>query len=162
MSLTYGFYNAVNNDRTYDAVQVSQLFDGLIGDGVYANFEKALMVLASTSDPTEVIVQPGRAWFNHTWTYNDANLPITSLAPGVILDRIDALVLDVNSDVSTRENTIIWVSGEESSTNPQKPTMIHTVSHNQYPLCYITRRAGINRPYKEVSSPGWNYPKDHR
>lgn len=138
MAFSYGFYNAVDHDRRYDAVQMSQIFDGIISDGVYATYKKALIVKAS-SEVGQVIVQPGRAWFNHTWSYNDANLPITAPDPEVILDRIDALVLDINSDLTVRENKLIWVSGTPKAISPVKPTLIHTETHNQYALCYIHR-----------------------
>ncbi len=138
MAITYGFYNAVNHDRLYDAVQMGQIFDGIISDGVYATYKKAMIVIASSNN-SEVIVQPGRAWFNHTWTYNDANLPVTAPDPEVLLERIDALVLDINSDLSYRENKLVWVQGTPSSMNPTKPTLTHTENHNQYALCYVHR-----------------------
>ena len=31
---SYGFYNSVNGDRLYNAQQMSELFEGLITDGV--------------------------------------------------------------------------------------------------------------------------------
>lgn len=138
MAFSFGFYNAVNHDRRYDAVQFGQIFDGIISDGVYATYKKALIVKASSKD-SQVIIQPGRAWFNHTWNYNDANLPITAPDPEVILDRVDALVLDINSDLAHRVNQFIWVTGTPSSQNPRRPTLIHTDTHNQYALCYVHR-----------------------
>lgn len=146
MALSYGFYNSVPTevngevvqDRLYDAVQMSQIFDGIISDGVYATYKQALVVKASTV-ASQVIVQPGRAWFNHTWTYNDANLPISAPDPEVILDRIDALVLEVNSDLAVRANSIKWVKGTPSSSNPARPTLTHTNTLNQYALCYVHR-----------------------
>ena len=35
MALTYGFYNSLNGDRKYNAMDISRLFDGLIKDGVF-------------------------------------------------------------------------------------------------------------------------------
>ena len=34
MSLTSGFYNSLDGDRTYNAEQMSELFDGIINDGI--------------------------------------------------------------------------------------------------------------------------------
>ena len=42
MAFSYGFYNAVDHDRRYDAVQMSQIFDGIISDVVYATYKKAM------------------------------------------------------------------------------------------------------------------------
>ena len=146
MALTYGFYNSVDGDRTYDAIQMGQIFDGIITDGVYATFLKAMVVKAS-DNPSEVIVQPGRCWFNHTWTYIDADYPITAPAPEVILDRVDALVIDINTENAFRENSLVWVQGTPSSLNPERPTLIKSVTHNQYPLCYVYRKAGTTMIY---------------
>lgn len=137
MALSYGFYNSINSDRTYDAIQFGQIFDGIIKDGIYATYEKAMVVIAS-DNAGEVIIQPGRAWFNHTWSYNDANFVIEAPSPDVLLERIDALVLDVNTELAFRENSFKWVEGTPSS-RPERPALTNTVTHHQYPLCYVHR-----------------------
>lgn len=142
MALSYGFYDSVNHDRRYNATQISQMFDGIISDGVYANYAKCMIVKASSVD-NQVIVQPGRAWFNHTWTYNDADLPVDAPVSALILDRIDALCIDINSDGTVRENSLQWVQGVEAS-EPVKPTeFANTETHHQYPLCFVTRHADV-------------------
>ena len=146
MAFTYGFYNSVNHDRKYDAVQMGQIFDGIITDGIYATYLKAMVVKAS-SNASEVIVQPGRAWFNHTWSYNDADYPVAAPEPEVVLDRIDTLVLDINSEDASRTNSFLWVQGTPTSQVPEPPTLIHTVTHNQYPLCDVYRQAGTTQIY---------------
>ena len=137
MALTYGFYNSIEGDRVYDAIQFGRIFDGIIKDGVYATYEKGMMVIAS-SNPAEVIIQPGRAWFNHTWSYNDANVIFDAPAPEVLLERIDALVLEINTELSSRENSFKWVTGTPSS-RPERPTLTNTSTIHQYPLCYVHR-----------------------
>ncbi len=146
MSLTFGFYNSINGDRVYDAIQMGQIFDGIITDGIYATYLKAMVVKAS-DNASEVIVQPGRAWFNHTWTYIDADYPVEAPAPEVILDRVDTLVLDINAEYSNRENKILWVTGTPASVNPEAPSLINTTTHHQYPLCNVYRKAGTTMIY---------------
>ena len=146
MSLTFGFYNSIDGDRVYDAIQFGQIFDGIITDGIYATYLKAMVVKAS-DNASEVIVQPGRAWFNHTWTYIDADYPVEAPAPEVILDRVDALVLDINQEYSDRENKILWVQGTPASVNPEAPSLINTTTHHQYPLCNVYRKAGTTMIY---------------
>ena len=90
MSVTYGFYNSKNKDRRYDAIQMSSIFDGIIRDGILQHVGTAMMVNASTGMMVNVGI--GRAWFNHTWTLNDALLPLTVPQSEVILNRIDAMI----------------------------------------------------------------------
>lgn len=137
MSFTYGFYNSVDHDRVYDAVQMASIFDGIINDGVYETIGDAMMVKAVNGN--NITVGTGRAWFNHTWSLNDSLMPLTLLNSGVINNRYDAIVLEVNS--SSRENSIKVVYGTEAS-SPSKPSMIKTSTINQYPLAYIYRAAG--------------------
>ena len=138
--VTYGFYNSVDHDRTYDATQVSELFDGLIREGVY-EFIGQRFAVSALSSGFQVSVGTGRAWFNHTWTKNDAELVLTLPAPPTEPKRYrcDAIVLDINSDIKVRENKITYVSGEESANeNPPHPSLL-TGTHYQVPLAWIKR-----------------------
>lgn len=137
MSLTYGFYNSVNHDRVYDAVQVSSIFDGVIGDGVYETIGDALMVKPVSG--LTVSVGTGRAWFNHTWTLNDALYSIGLSQSPITKKRYDAVVLQIDED--SRINSITVVQGTESD-NPSYPTLIKTATKHQYPLAYISRTPG--------------------
>lgn len=141
MAFTFGFYNSINHDRTYDAAQWGQVFDGIIKDGVYETYKKAMVVKASNNN-NEVIVQPGRAWFNHTWSFNDADLPVSMPEPETFYDRIDAVVLDIDSSNASRTNKILVVSGDPGA-GPLRPTLINTTEHHQYPLAYIKRKGGV-------------------
>lgn len=139
MSVTYGFYNSLNGDRKYNAEQVSSLFDGLIIDGVFASIGTAFAVKAAGGLTVNVGI--GKAWFDHTWTVNDSILPMTAPEAEVLLDRIDAVVLEVNGTESVRENTIKFVKGNPSSA-PSRPTLTNEGNVHQYPLCYIYRKYG--------------------
>lgn len=140
MSVTYGFYNSKNRDRRYDAIQMSSIFDGIIRDGVLQHYGTALMV--EESEGMMVNVGIGRAWFNHTWTLNDALLPLTIPFSEVILSRIDVVVLEVDARESVRANSIKIVKGTPAS-SPKNPTLIKTKDHWQYPLAYIRVNAGV-------------------
>lgn len=139
MSVTFGFYNAINGDRRYDAIEMARIFDGIIRDGVYQHLGDALQVVQG--EGMSVIVKTGRAWFNHTWTLNDALLPLEIEPSELIATRIDAVVIDVNAKVTARENAIKVIKGPVSSQgSAQRPTLIQDdgEEHWQYPLCYIT------------------------
>lgn len=138
MSVTSGFFNSFNGDRRYNAEQMSSIFDGIIRDGIFANIGTAFSVKADVGNT--VIVGIGRAWFNSTWLLNDALLPLAATISEILLDRIDAVVIEINHSDSVREGNIKIIKGTPSS-NPQRPTMIHTSDVNQYPLAFIYRKA---------------------
>lgn len=139
MTLTSGFFNSVNSDRKYSAVEMSHFFDGILTDGVLQGFGSAFKLLASSQ---QVILGSGRAWFRSTWTYNDGPLPIDILASSPINNRVDTLVLEVNKSLPVRENTIKFIEGTPS-TAPVPPTLVNTEEIRQYPLHYVKRPRGI-------------------
>lgn len=139
MAVTYGFYNSLSGDRKYYAEQMSSIFNGIITDGVFSAIGNALMTVAGTG--LQVIVKTGKAWFNGTWTLNDALLPLDITAADVSLNRIDAVILEVDSSTSVRANSIKVLKGTASA-NPQKPTLTNESLIHQYALAYVTIPAG--------------------
>ena len=142
MSVSSGFFNSLNGDRKYNAAQMSAIFDGLIIDGVFASIGTAFAVKAAGGLTVNVglgIPAPSRAL---TLTaVNDSILPMTAPEAEVLLDRIDAVVLEVNGMESVRNNTIKFVKGNPSSA-PSRPTLTNEGNVHQYPLCYIYRKYG--------------------
>lgn len=134
MALRYGFFNSINGDRKYDALDMSSIFDGIIEDGVFATIGKIFAV--TPGEGLQVIVDTGKAWFNHTWTSNDAKIPMDIDAADITLDRYDAVVLEVNNTESIRANSIKIIKGTAAS-DPQKPDMVSTDLIHQYPLAYV-------------------------
>lgn len=139
MSVTSGFFNSLNGDRKYNAEQMSAIFDGIINDGVFMSIGEAFAVKADTG--YQVTVGIGRAWFNSTWIYNDAILPVLLEPSEVLLDRIDAVVIQVDRTDAVRKGDIQVVKGTPSS-SPLRPSLVKTEKVNQYPLAYILRKAG--------------------
>lgn len=141
MAVTYGFYNSVSGDRKYNAIQMSSIFDGIIKDGIFMSIGTSMMVTA-TGEGMMLNVGIGRAWFDHTWTLNDAPLLVTPDQSEILLNRIDMIVLDVDRREAVRANNIIIIKGTPSS-NPVAPSLIFNVDHRQYPLAsvYVTKGA---------------------
>lgn len=138
--VTSGFFNSLNHDRRYDALQFGSIFDGIVRDGIFMSIGTCFQVIPA--EEMMVLVGIGRAWFDHTWTLNDAPLPVFLPQSEVLLDRIDAIVIDINNEQERRINDIIVLKGTPSKT-PQRPTLIKEKYHNQYPLAYISVRAGV-------------------
>lgn len=140
MALTYGFYNSQNGDRTYDATDISSIFDGIIKDGVFMSIGDAFIV--SAANGMQVKVGSGRAWFNHTWTYNSVALLLTIEPAEIVLNRIDTVVLEINASEEVRANSIKVIKGTPAS-NPVAPTLINTELVHQYPLADIYVGANV-------------------
>lgn len=148
MTVSSGFFNSVNHDRLYDAEQLSSIFDGIILDGVYENYGEALNVTAYPDANSTVIIGTGRAWFDHTWTLNDSQFTITLDPPNEMLDRTDAIVVDIDKRQDVRKNSIIYVKGNEAESQ-LPPTLIKEDLHKQYPIAYVFRKAGGNAPVEQ-------------
>lgn len=134
MTVLYGFYDSQNNDRAYDAMDISRMFDGVISDGVFATYGGAFLVSENTG--MQVVVDTGRAWFNHTWTFNDALLFVSVDVAELLLNRIDTLIIEVNTTESVRANAIKMVKGFPAS-SPVPPTLINANGVYQYALADI-------------------------
>ena len=143
MALTYGFYDSLNHDRTYNAEQISSIFNGIINDGIFENIG-TYMVVSPGSTGLSVNIAPGRAWFNGTWSLNDSIYMLDiGDAPFVSgYSRIDAICLKVNKDPSARENSYVVVTGTETSQTPSKPELVDTDTEFYHPLAYITIKYG--------------------
>lgn len=60
MAVTSGFFNSSNHDRVYNNIQMGQIFDGIINDGVLPNFEDHLVVKSGSGMQVIVgSVEPG-------------------------------------------------------------------------------------------------------
>lgn len=138
MALTFGFYDSVSGDRTYNAEQFSRFFDGIISDGVYKAVGSKFAV--SPGSGMTVVVGSGRAWFNHTWTYNDSGLNVTLPAAHATLPRIDSIILVV--DEQSRTNQITYKQGTAAST-PVAPTLVNNETYHEYRLANIAVGATV-------------------
>lgn len=139
MSIRSGFFNSTNHDRLYDAEDFSKIFDGIIRDGVFMSEGDHFNVTARTG--MVVRVGTGRSWFLGTYTVSDEPIDFTVPAAHATLNRIDAIVIDVDKTPAVRANNVLYLEGTPA-TDPVPPTFANTSSHKQYPLCYIQVNVG--------------------
>ena len=152
-SVSCGFFNGnMGLTRKYDSMQMASLFDGILRDGIFHSIGTCFAVTANPDKPNVVIVGPGKAWFNRTWTENTAGLPIDCGAANSGLDRIDAIVIEVNTTDSVLDNFVKVVHGTPSTT-PTNPVMVNTDEIHQYALCYIYRKADSEDIYDRDITP---------
>lgn len=138
MAVTYGFFNAIDGDRKYNADQMSEYFDGLVSNGVYESVGGALQVMASTG--MTVNVQTGRAIINSKWLNNDAVLTLNITQAHAVLNRYTAVV--VRLDIVNRTISITTKDGTPA-TNPVQPTMSNTSTMVELCLAMIYVGAGV-------------------
>lgn len=139
MAITYGYFNSVNGDRTYNADQMSEYFDGLVSNGVYESVGGALQVLAGSG--MTVNVQTGRGLINCKWLKNDAVLTLNITQAHAILNRYTAIVLRL--DIANRLMTITTKDGTNAS-SPVKPAMQNDASKVELCLAYVYVGAGVS------------------
>jgi len=143
MGFTYGFYNSLNGDRKYNAIELSSIFDGIIKDGVFATVGNAFQVVPGSG--MSIAVKSGRAWFNHTWSNLDNDLVLSLTQADLILPRIDSVIIEINSTETVRANSIKILTGIPA-TVPVAPTLINTTNVHQYALAHISVPVGLTIP----------------
>lgn len=111
MAIKSGFFNSVNGDRKYNALDMSEYFDGLITNGVYESIGGALQVIA---DGTAMVisVRTGRAIIDCHWLKNDSVYNITLSPSDVQFNRCD--LIGVKLDYNARTMSIVSVEGTPS------------------------------------------------
>lgn len=137
MAITYGFFNAIKQsdgtyDRVYNSDQISEMFEGLISDGVFESVGDALIVKEKSGMTIEV--GTGRAWIGDRWMKNDAKMNITLTGAHLTLNRWSAIV--IRADYSNRVISIVEKVGTPATT-PMKPTITYNDFVKEKCLAYI-------------------------
>lgn len=140
MAITYGYFNSISGDRTYNADQMSEYFDGLVSNGVYESVGGALQVKAISGGGMTVQVLSGRGIINCKWLKNDAAITLDITQAHAVLNRYTAVVLKL--DIVNRLMTITTKNGTAAST-PDKPAMQNDAEAVELCLAYIYVGAGV-------------------
>ena len=139
MAWTSGFFNSVNGDRLYNADQMSNIFEGLISDGVYEAVGNKLAVQPNSGMTIQIAT--GRGWFGRHWVNNDSEYKLTLAQSDVILNRYVAVVIKVDDTDAVRD-AVPYLKYSDFATTPVKPTMTRTETVKEYCLAYIYIKAG--------------------
>lgn len=156
---TYGFYNSKNGDRKYNATHFGKIFDGVIQDGVFSAAPEPLNSMFKV-EPAEnqdgatpqCVVNPGKAWFMHTWNILDSKLTFSLSAVNPNRKRTDVIVIEVNAnydeeEYTSRTNDIKVIEGDPvsagSSMNVPELKQVWNTNNTekrlwQFPIAYIT------------------------
>ena len=138
-SVSSGFYDSdlAARDRKYYASDLNKLVSGIITDGVFMNIGECLLVTAAGGNT--VSVGSGKAWFNDHWIINDAGLPIECEPAERALNRIDAIVIEINDTEPIRDGFIKYIKGPVDGGEAVRPTLTNEEKVHQHALCYINR-----------------------
>lgn len=131
MAIKSGFFNSKNNDRLYNADDISNYFEGLVSDGVYSNVGQACIVKANGG--LKLTVGTGRAIIDNKWVRIDAPEIIT-LFPDVSLSRYAAICLQL--DVNKRQIKLATIYGA-ASVGPTPPVITNTDDEKYLTLAQV-------------------------
>lgn len=140
MAWTSGFFNSVNGDRTYNAEQMSRIFEGLITDGVYESVGNKLAVQPNSGMTIQIAT--GRGWFGRHWVNNDSEHTLTIAESDVLLKRYVAVCIKVDDTDAVRD-AVPYLKYGDFATTPVKPTMTRTETVKEYCLAYVYVGAGV-------------------
>jgi hypothetical protein len=135
MTVKYGFYDSLNGDRLYNANDINTFFEGVFSDGVFESVGGALAV-ENSPGTMNVLVNTGRAWFNNLWIRNTSTLTLTVEPSHMVFDRIDYVVLEFDSSITVRENSIKILKGT-AAIIPIPPILANTSTLKQYKIAEI-------------------------
>jgi hypothetical protein len=138
MAWTSGFFNSVGGDRVYNADQMSELFTGLITNGVYESVKNKLAVEPNSG--MTIQINTGRGWFNGRWVDNNSAYLYTLEGSDVLLNRYCAVCVRVDLSETSRKAEP-YFKYSEFATTPVKPEMERTGSIYEYCLAYIYIKA---------------------
>ena len=138
MAVTSGYFNSVNDDRPYNAEQMTLYFEGLISNGIYESVGDKFQVTAG--EGMTVTVGTGRGMIKSHWIKNDAAATLSIDAASNQYNRIDAIILKY--DATARSITIAVKKGTETSGTPNAPDITRT--NDVYELWLATVRVMKN------------------
>ena len=141
------FFNALPNpdgtwDREYNAENMSDYLNLLVGSGVFPNPSTNLQVMASSG--FNLVVKAGSAWINGKKMENTTDYSITLDGSDVLLNRIDRVIFYL--DTQAREMGIDVIKGTPA-TNPVAPDLTRTATRQEYCLATVA----INKQVSAIS-----------
>lgn len=120
-----GFFDAIDEDRTYSADDMNRPYRKLISNGVFATPEGTpsdyLQVFAAENG-MNVKVSAGYALIGDKWFENPSDLIITLTQNSEILTRIDSIIAQVDKTQAGRVGNIVYRKGSASS-DPVHPSI---------------------------------------
>ena len=134
-----GFFDSINNDRTYSADDMNRPYKRLISNGVFATPQgtpSTDLQVMSAANAMDITINPGAGIFGNKWFENPAAITVTVPANTNIIPRIDSVIVQVDLRSSGRAGNIIYRTGTPSST-PTAPAINQVQNVNEYRVANI-------------------------
>ncbi|ELK43990.1 phage-related tail protein [Brevibacillus agri BAB-2500] len=146
MAERYRFFDSTAEDeRFYTADEFAEYFRTFLSDGIFSGGTN-LQVLASGTDMT-VKVQPGYAWLRgYMYAVQDEPVTLSHDLPDPALDRIDRIVLRLDTSLEKRSIRAMVLKGEPGA-EPVAPTIVR--QDNVFDLGIATVRLIAGKSYIE-------------
>lgn len=146
-----GFFNSIDNDRTYNADDMAMPYKRLITNGIFPKETgEQSDDLKVTADGTMTIkVNSGNGIFDYKWVENTSPFELTVSLADTFNSRIDSVVMRVNYDTRTCEFKIINGEPAESPIPPDIIRDNHFIDYRLANITVETNAVGINNIHIE-------------
>lgn len=133
-----GFFDAVNEDRTYYAADMNRPYKRIVANGVFAqqNGNPSSDFQVTAAGGMTIQVAAGEGLFGDRWFTNPAAFTITVPDNTNIVPRIDSVIAQVDTRQSGRCGNIVYRTGTPAST-PAAPAINQTADVYEYRIANI-------------------------
>ena len=138
-SVNSGFYNAVENDRTYSADDMNRPYKRIVSNGVFATPEgtpSTDLQVVSASGAMNITVNAGEGIFADKWFENPTAITITVPANSAVLPRVDSVIVQIDETQSGRVGNIVYRTGSPAS-SPSAPSINEEANITEYRVANI-------------------------
>lgn len=144
-NVSAGFFNAVDQDRSYYAEDMNKPYKRLVSNGVYATAQgtPSTDLKVNAAGGMLINVLPGQGIFADKWFENHDDIPITVPANSSTATRIDSVIAQVDTRLAGRVGSIVYRTGEASA-NPVAPEINSVSGVVEYRLANIVVNPGAS------------------
>ena len=138
-SVTCGFFDAVNNDRTYTADQMNMPYKRVVADGVFATQQgtpSTDLQVESAGSGMNILVNAGNGIFAGKWFENKTIINIAVPNNTTLVPRQDSVIVQVDLRTSGRVGNIVYRTGTPAST-PLPPDIGTVANVTEYRIANI-------------------------
>lgn len=139
MAVESGFFNSVNNDRLYNARDISRYFENVLSSGIFKRITNCLKVSAASG--MTINVAPGAGLIDCQWFRAATTQVLNVPAANAVLPRIDNVVARLDLSEETRAINLMVITGTPAE-NPAPAEPVRTVEVQDLVLARVLVPAG--------------------